>query len=35
MLHGRNGFKGNRTLVTTYMPHDEWLNKANILGATK
>ena len=33
MLHGRNGFKGNRTLVTSYMPHDEWLSKANILGA--
>jgi alpha-ketoglutarate-dependent taurine dioxygenase len=35
MLHGRSAFKGNRTLVTTYLPQDEWISKANILGVNK
>lgn len=35
MLHGRAAFVGNRTLVTSYMPQDEWLSKAHILGADK
>ena len=32
MLHARAAFSGNRTLVTSYMPQDEWLSKVRILG---
>ena len=33
LLHGRSEFKGNRTLITTYMPRDEWLSKARLMKA--
>lgn len=33
LLHGRSEFEGNRTLITTYMPRDEWLSKARLLNA--
>lgn len=31
LMHGRAAFKGNRQLITTYMPRDEWLSKAKCL----
>ena len=33
LLHGRSEFKGNRSLITTYMPRDEWLSKAYLMNA--
>jgi len=33
LLHGRAGFNGDRTLITTYMPRDEWLSKARLMKA--
>ncbi len=33
LMHGRAAFKGNRKLITTYMPRDEWLSKAKVLNA--
>ncbi len=31
LLHGRAEFSGDRTLITTYMPRDEWLSKARLM----
>ena len=31
LMHGRAAFKGDRKLITTYMPRDEWLSKAKVL----
>ena len=33
LLHGRAGFNGDRTLITTYMPRDEWLSNARLMKA--
>ena len=33
LLHGRSSFQGDRQLITTYMPRDEWRSKAFLLGA--
>ncbi len=34
LMHGRLGYRGSRTLVTTYMGYDEWLSNARLRNLT-